>query len=64
MTTKLYTVSDREVGEEDFKNVVPGTSVIVQLKDKGGSPLANGLYYVVVTTSDRNKYILKLLVLR
>lgn len=64
LTVQLYTLSSRKVGEETFANVTPGTSVMVQLQDKGGIQLANGLYYVVVTTSQGGKFILKLLVLR
>jgi hypothetical protein len=40
-----------------------GQTVVLELKDRSGTPLADGLYYLVVTTN-QGRSILKLLVLR
>jgi len=48
---EIFTVSFRMVQEETFVNVPSGVAVTVQLTDKWGKPLANGLYYLVVKTN-------------
>ena len=46
-----------------FDSIPAGTAVVVPLTGRGGNPLANGIYYVVVTTN-AGKATGKLLVLR
>src|ERR1039458_5215773 len=60
---QVYTIGQRKVKEAFYPNALPGSSVTLDLIDKGGAPLANGLYFVAVTTPN-GKSILKLLVLR
>jgi hypothetical protein len=60
---ELFTVAFRKVNELTFSQVPAGGTVSIPLTDKKGTPLASGLYYVVVTT-DQGRTILKLLVLR
>lgn len=60
---EIFTTAFRKVQEETFPNVPPGLAVTVQLTDKWGTPLANGLYYVMVIV-DGHRSFGKLLVLR
>ncbi len=60
---EIFTSAFRKVLDESFASVPPGVAVTVELKDKWGRPLADGLYYVVVTV-DGKRSIAKLLVLR
>ena len=60
---EIFTTAFRKVREETFPNVPPGLAVTVQLTDKWGTPLANGLYYVMVIV-DGHRSFGKLLVLR
>jgi len=60
---KVFTLAFRLVQEESFLNIPSGTPVPLQPRDKWGVTLANGLYYLVVTTK-RGVSIGKLMVLR
>jgi len=60
---EIFTTGFRKVQEETFPNVPPGVAVTLQLTDKRGTPLANGLYYLVVIV-DGQRSIAKLLILR
>jgi hypothetical protein len=60
---EIFTSAFRKVLDETFASVPPGVAVTVELKDKWGRPLADGLYYVVVTV-DGKRSITKLLILR
>ena len=61
---KLYTTAYRMVKHEKMENLTAGTNKLaLDLNDDWGKPLANGIYYVVLTTPE-NKVVLKLLVLR
>jgi hypothetical protein len=60
---EIFTTAFRKVQDETFANVPPGVAVTVELKDKWGAALADGLYYVVVIV-DGHRSIAKLLVLR
>jgi hypothetical protein len=60
---EIFTTAFRKVQDETFPNVPPGVAVTVELKDKSGVPLADGLYYVIVIV-DGHRSIAKLLVLR
>jgi hypothetical protein len=61
---KIYTTVDRRVKNVTYSLLPAGMNNIqVELKDDWGTPLANGLYYVLVTTPDQ-KFIKKLLILK
>lgn len=60
---EIFTLSFRKVKDQTFHNVPSGSPVTVDLTGWGGHPLANGVYYVVVTT-DAGRVMGKLLVLR
>lgn len=59
----IFSLSFRKVQEQDFPNGVPGVSVTMNLNDKNGYELANGLYYVRIKTA-LGTNLLKLLILR
>jgi hypothetical protein len=60
---EIFTVNFRKVQDTTFDSVPSGTAVVVSLTGWGGHFLANGLYYVVVTTNS-GKTIGKLLILK
>jgi rhamnogalacturonan endolyase len=60
---EIYTVAFRKVLDETFDAIPSGKAVVVHLTGRGGNPLANGVYYVVVTTNT-GRVTGKLLVLR
>ncbi len=60
---QVYTIGSRKVRECDFHQYPVGQEVILTLTDDGGTALANGLYYVRVTTPGASR-IIKLLVIR
>jgi len=60
---RIFTTTFRKVNEENFSNVPSGVAVTLTLIDERGTPLANGLYYLVVKT-DSGTAIGKLLVLK
>ncbi len=60
---EIFTVNFRKVKDETFYNVPSGTAVTVSLTGWGWNYLANGVYYVVVTTNS-GKTIGKLLILK
>jgi hypothetical protein len=60
---EMFTTAFRKVMDTTYPPVPSNTVVVVPLIGKGGKPLANGLYYVVVTTGN-GKATGKLLVLR
>jgi len=51
VTVKIFTVAFRMVREQTYYSIASGTPVPLELVDRRGTPLASGLYYVVVTTS-------------
>jgi hypothetical protein len=60
---QIFTVAFREVEDETIPNLPAGTSkVSVPLVDREGKPLADGLYYVVITANGKRS-VLKLLIL-
>ena len=59
---EIYTIAFRKVLDETFPNVQPGSPIPLELKDRRGTALADGIYYVVVTT-DGHRYVVKLLVI-
>jgi len=60
---EIFTLSFRKVKDQTFPNVPPGSPITLDLTGWGGHPLANGIYYVVVTT-EAGRVMGKLLVLR
>jgi len=60
---EIFTLAFRRVVDETFPAVPNGTAVAVELKDRWGRPLAEGVYYVVVTVDGRRSTG-KLLILR
>ena len=64
MKIQLFTTALRKVREDSFSSVPAGVlQAYIELKDKWGTPLANGLYYVVVSTGS-HRSIGKILVNR
>jgi hypothetical protein len=59
---QIFTLTSRKVQEEVFPQVPVGTDLTLSLVDKWGTPLANGLFYVVVNTN-RVRWVGKLLIL-
>jgi pectate lyase len=60
---EIFTATFRKVQDKTYPNVPHGVAVTVDLKDKWGAPLADGLYYIVVIV-DGHRSIAKLLILR
>jgi hypothetical protein len=60
---EIFTLNFRKVVEETLRDVPPGTAVTIELKDRWGRPLANGLYYVFVSAGGRHE-VQRLLILR
>jgi hypothetical protein len=61
---KIFTVAFRKVWETSVPSVgPPGSQLTLPLTDKWGTPLANGVYYVVVET-DLGFYKAKWLILK
>ena len=63
-TVRIYTLAFRKAQELVVPNVQPGESITLDLLDKWGARLSNGLYYVEVILPDGTKTILRLLVQR
>jgi hypothetical protein len=60
----VFTTAFRKVNTITLSNVPAGTTdVVLPLTDQEGTPLANGLYYVVVRTS-QGRFTTKLMILR
>ncbi len=60
---EIFTIAFREVQEEFFRNVPSGKAVTLELTDKSGTPLADGIYYIVVIV-DGHRSIGKMLIIR
>ena len=60
---EIFTLNFRLVLIDPFASIPSGEAVPVPLVGRGGNPLSNGLYYVVVTTNG-GRVIGKLLLLR
>jgi uncharacterized repeat protein (TIGR01451 family) len=63
VTVQVYTTAFRMVLSKTYTVTSSNPTVSFDLVDSGNNPLANGLYYVVVTTS-KARTVLKLMVLR
>ena len=60
---EIFTTAFRKVQDKTFSSVPSGTAVAMGLEDMWGTPLADGLYYVVVKVEGKRS-VAKLLVLR
>ncbi len=60
---EIFTLSFRKVFDQTYKDVASGTVINLPLTDSFGHPLADGLYYVVVTVNGKH-FTAKLLILR
>jgi len=60
---RVYTLSFRLVNELRVENLPPGQEVEVPLENRWGTPLANGLYYLVVQAAGKS-WVVKLLIVR
>jgi hypothetical protein len=60
---QVFTTAFRKVQEQDHSQVPVGADLTVDLSDKWGTPLASGVYYVVLQTSS-GRSVVKLMVLR
>jgi hypothetical protein len=60
---EIYTISFRKVQDQTYDSIPSGTPLTLNLTGRGGAPLANGLYYVVVTTK-AGRAVGKLLILK
>ena len=63
MKIALYTTSYRKVREIKVGQTASGTILTLDLSDNAGTVLANGVYYVAVTTLN-SRWTLKLLILK
>jgi hypothetical protein len=63
VTIQVFTTAFRMVNSLPPKSETGGSHVTLPLTDRKGAPLADGLYYVLVT-SPAGKSIVKLLILR
>jgi hypothetical protein len=61
---KIFTTAFRKINQVSYPNVPAGSATLpLPLTDERGAPLANGIYYVLVTTREGHA-IGKLLILR
>jgi hypothetical protein len=60
---QIFTSAFRKVLENDQPQPLPGVGVYLELKDKTGVPLADGLYYILCDLDGRRS-VTKLLILR
>lgn len=61
---QVYSLSMRKVRDLTLRQVQPGLDVTLDLLDKSGVTLSNGLYYLAVTPAGQGRSLLKLLVTR
>lgn len=59
----IYTTAFRKVQDEVFSQVGVGQGLVIELKDRSGKALANGLYYLIFAT-DQGRWKVKLLIAR
>ncbi|MGH7739198.1 MAG: CIA30 family protein [bacterium] len=62
VTIKIFTEAFRKIGGRIFRKVSPGQDLTLNLKNLSNQTLADGLYYVAVTTN-RGQTVKKILVL-
>jgi hypothetical protein len=63
VTVQIFTVAFRMVQQQVFDQVLAGTDVQINLKDKSGKPMASGLYYIVVN-SEGKRTVAKMMLLK
>ena len=61
---QIFTLAGRKVQDSKIPNVQPATVITLDLLDKSGAALSDGLYYLVVKPSGVSRSVLKLLVTR
>jgi hypothetical protein len=61
---QIFTTAFRRIQEIPFPQQPVGIDVQINLTDKWGSPLASGLYYMVVTINNSQRLVGKLLIIR
>jgi hypothetical protein len=59
---EIFTTAFRKTQDEVFPQAAVGAVLSIHLTDKWNNPLANGLYYLVVSTA-QDKWRMKLLIL-
>jgi hypothetical protein len=64
ITVQIFTAAFRKIQETSFNQQPVGMDIQVNLTDKFGSPLASGLYYVVVRVNETKRLIGKLHIIR
>jgi hypothetical protein len=62
MKIQVFTTAFRKVREDDHPQPLPGVSVNLDLKDRTGVPLADGIYYILCDL-DGHRSATKLLIL-
>ncbi len=60
---QIFTTVSRKIRDITIPQVAAGMDATLDLVDKAGDPLANGLYFVAITTS-QGKLVQKLLILK
>jgi len=60
---ELFTIAFRKIQDKVYSNLASGTPLQMEATDRWGSPLANGLYYVVVKVAGARS-VGKIIVLR
>jgi hypothetical protein len=60
----LYTTAFRKIQDRHFGQVEPGMDLPLNIEDKWGTPLANGLYYIYVVLPQGKHWVSKLMILR
>lgn len=61
---KLFTVAFRKIYDAAFNQIPPNGDLAVNPSDSWGNSLANGIYYVEVTTPTGGPVVKKLLIFR
>jgi hypothetical protein len=64
LKVQIFTTAFRKIQELPFNNQAVGVDVSFKLTDRWGSPMASGLYYVVVTVNSSQRMVGKLMILR
>jgi len=60
---QIYTLDFRKIQERVFSQAYAGADIELEIKDKWGATLANGLYFLSITTN-QGRVIKKLLIAR
>jgi hypothetical protein len=63
VSVQLFTTAFRKVQDQTFASM-PYGPIKIYMQDDWGSPLASGLYYVIITVNGHQRSVAKLLLLR